>query len=484
MFLGIDIGTSAVKAALLDGQGRLVEQASAPLLVSRPEPLWSEQSPRDWWVGADGAVRSLSRKSRQAVQAIGLTGQMHGATVLDAADRPLRAAMLWNDGRSYLEAAELQAREPALSAITGNLAMPGFTAPKLLWLRRHEPDVFKQTRTVLLPKDYVRLCMTGEKATDLSDAAGTLWLDVQRRCWSEGLLAATGLSLTYMPRLLEGPQASGALRPEVAQQWGMRQVPVAAGAGDNAAAAAGIGVIAEGDALLSLGTSGVVFAAAEAFRPNPAGALHTFCHCLPDRWHQMSVHLSAASCLEWAAKLTGTENPAKLIAAAEAAGRLGRPELFLPYLSGERTPHNDPHARGALLGLTHDSDAAAIAQAVLEGVAFAMAEGLAAILATGTSVDELTVVGGGSRSRYWGRILSAALDTPLVYRTGSEVGPALGAACLARMLASGEAPECICLPPPAEFCIEPNPADVHALAASQQRFHRAYGALKPLFTSR
>jgi xylulokinase len=484
VYLGIDIGTSAVKAVLLDETGAVIEQSSAPLPIYRPRPLWSEQSPADWWAGTQQAVSTLSGRGRLAVKAIGMTGQMHGATVLDSADQPLRPAILWNDGRSHREAAELQTSEPGLPAITGNLAMPGFTAPKLLWLRRHEPDLFSKVRSVLLPKDYVRLRMTGEKVTDMSDAAGTLWLDVERRCWSEELLSATDLSIAHMPRLAEGPQPSGLLRREVAEQWGMQQVPVAAGGGDNAAGAAGVGVIAEGQALLSLGTSGVVFVANEAFRPNPATAVHTFCHCLPDRWHQMSVHLSAASCLDWAARLTGVKGPAELIARAEERGALGRAELFLPYLSGERTPHNDPHARGALLGLTHDSDAAAIGQAVLEGVAFALAEGLAAITATGTQVTELTVVGGGARSRYWGRLISAALDKPLVYRSGSDIGPALGAACLARILSSGWSPERICTPPRADFRIEPARADVRALADSQQRFRAAYGCLKPLFTLR
>ena len=481
MFLGIDVGTSSVKALLLSDAGVIVDQSTAPLAASRPVPLWSEQSPADWWAAAQIAVGSLGSAARRSVRVVGITGQMHGATVLDRSDEPLRPAILWNDGRSFAECAELEAAVPTLGSITGNLAMPGFTAPKLLWLRKHERALFDRIATVLLPKDFVRLRMTGEKASDLSDAAGTLWLDVGARRWSEAVLAATELRTEHMPRVFEGPEEAGRLRPEVASAWGMRRVPVVAGAGDNAAGAIAMGVIADGDAMLSLGTSGVVFVAIDGYRANATTAVHTFCHCLPGLWHQMAVQLSAASCLEWAARLTGTADVGQLLGRAEARGAVGVPELFLPYLSGERTPYNDPHARGALIGLSHESDAAAVTQAVLEGVAMAVADGVDALAKAGARIGRLNVIGGGARSRYWGRILAAALDAPLTYRAGGEVGPALGAARLARLHGLGGSPAEQLAPPPVEFVLEPQARDVAVLRQKQARFRAAYQSLRPLF---
>ncbi len=400
MYLGIDIGTSSVKAVIVDDDDAVVEQASAPLSVSRPQPSWSEQDPADWWTATNAAVKSLSAKARKNVRAVGLSGQMHGATLLDANDKPLRPAILWNDGRSEKQCLDLEKAEPASRKITGNIAMPGFTAPKLLWVRENEPSVFAATRTVLLPKDYVRLLMTGEKASDCSDAAGTLWVDVANRRWSPEMLAATGLNESHMPRLCEGSDATGTLLAEVADAWGMSRVPVAGGGGDNAAGAAGIGVINAGDAFLSLGTSGVLFLATPKFLPNPDRAVHAFCHCLPGRWHQMSVMLSAASCVDWAVKLTGAADAAELLSKVEARGRLDGQEVFLPYLSGERTPHNDPQARGVLFGLSHDTDASAVGQAVLEGVAYAFADGLDVLIEAGATIDKISVIGGGARSMW------------------------------------------------------------------------------------
>jgi xylulokinase len=470
-----------VKAVLVDEAGAVVDQASAPLPISRPHAGWSEQEPADWWEATNRAVNLLSAANRRAVRAVGLSGQMHGATVLDEADQPLRPAILWNDGRSEAECAELEAAEPASRSITGNLAMPGFTAPKLLWLRKHEPDVFARIRSVLLPKDYVRLRMNSEKACDLSDAAGTLWVDMAKRAWSGAMLAATGLDETHMPRLHEGSEATGELTAKVAADWGMNKVPVAAGGGDNAAGAVGVGVINPGDAFLSLGTSGVLFLAGRSFLPNCERAVHAFCHALPERWHQMTVMLSAASCVDWAAKLTGAADAGALLAKVEARGRLDGPEIFLPYLSGERTPHNDPQARGVVFGLDHDSDAAALGQAVLEGVAFAFADGLDALIEAGAEVGEISVIGGGARSMWWGRVLAAALARPLVYRDSSEVGPAYGAARLARLAATGEAVEDVCKPPPVRAVVEPNDGDVERLAPKRKRFARLYGDLRPRF---
>jgi xylulokinase len=480
MFLGIDIGTSGVKAVAIDERGVVLARGDAPLRVTRRVPLWSEQAPADWWSAAEAAVLAIPSEVRSRLQAIGLAGQMHGATLLGEDDRPLRPAILWNDGRSFAECEELERLVPASRAITGNLAMPGFTAPKLLWLRRHEPEIFARTRTVLLPKDYVRLCMTGEKATDVSDAAGTLWLDVAARRWSAAMLDACGLSRAQMPALYEGCAITGTLRADVAQRWGMACLPVAAGGSDNAAGAAGVGVVREGDALLSLGTSGVLFAATEGFRPNPTRALHAFCHCLPATWHQMAVHLSAASCIDWAARLAGVEGPAALLALAEQAGSGEGTELFLPYLSGERTPHNDPHVRGALIGIDHETDPGRLAAAVLEGVAFAHADGLDALREAGTDPDTLLVIGGGARSRHWGTILSAALGVRLTYPEGGDTGPALGAAKLALLAVTGASVAEACTRPPIAQVIEPDPLLAERLSPRLARFRAASAAIRAL----
>jgi xylulokinase len=481
MYLGIDIGTSGVKAVLVDESGAPVEQQTAPLSVSRPRALWSEQEPETWWSATTAAVTELPAAARRVVRGVGLSGQMHGATLLDAQDRPLRPAILWNDGRSGAECRELEERVPRSRQITGNLAMPGFTAPKLLWVRKHEPEVFAQVASVLLPKDYVRLRMTGDRATDLSDAAGTLWVDVERRAWSAEMLDACALGEKHMPRLYEGSQATGQLRADVAQRWGIATVPVAAGGGDNAAGAAGMGVIAPGAAFLSLGTSGVTFLADDRYRSNPARAVHAFCHCLPKRWHQMSVMLSAASCIDWVAALTGQADAGRALGLVEVHGKPARSEIFLPYLTGERTPHNNPHAQGVFFGLTSDTDSAALIQSVLEGVAFALAEGFDALKATGARISSVSVIGGGARSNYWGRILASALNTPLEYREGGEVGPAFGAARLARIAVTGEAPETVCKAPALKHTIAPQNELVAAYAGRRARFADLYRRLEPTF---
>ncbi|MBO9579286.1 MAG: xylulokinase [Sphingobium sp.] len=478
MFLGIDIGTSGVKAVVIDHHGVVVGQGTAALTVQRPQPLWSEQDPDAWWAATTAAVQGIDPAVRRAVLGIGLAGQMHGATLLGADDRPLRPAILWNDGRSHAECSALEEDTPAFRTRGGNIVMPGFTAPKLAWVARHEPDIFAATRTVLLPKDYVRLQMTGDKATDMSDAAGTLWLDVAERRWAEDLLDATGLSQSHMPALYEGTEATGTLRSDVAQLWGMSPVPVAAGGSDNAAGAAGIGIVRDGDALLSLGTSGVIFIANDQFKPNPDRTVHAFCHCLPAHWHQMAVHLSAASCIDFAARLSCATGAADLFSRAESAGPASGPEIFLPYLSGERTPHNDPQVRGAFLNLDHDTGPERLAQAVLEGVAFAFADGLDALRDAGSDVQELAVIGGGARSRYWGQIIAAVLGTRLVYLKGGEVGPAMGAARLAQIAVEGGTARDICAKPPVAQTIEPDPIIAERLASKLAAFRRAYSQIR------
>ncbi len=480
MFLGIDVGTSGVKAVLMDPEGDVVAQATAPLSVSRPYPLWSEQEPEDWWQAANAAVLSLPQSDRNRVEAVGLSGQMHGATLLDESDDPIRPAILWNDGRSHGQCSVLEDRVPELHDIAGNLAMPGFTAPKLVWMAEHEPEAFAKVEKVLLPKDYVRLRMTGDYASDMSDAAGTLWMDVGARDWSDRLLGACGLSREHMPDLFEGCEVTGEVLNSVAAVWGLPEgTPVVAGGGDNAAGAVGAGIIAPGDTFLSLGTSGVLFTANTSYRPDAKNGVHTFCHALPTLWHQMAVMLSAASCVDWAVRLTGAASPEQLIADAERADRFGADTpTFLPYLSGERTPHNDPNATGMLFGMTHDSGASDIAQAVLEGVAHGFADGLAA-LSSGADIETITVIGGGSRSAYWGRILSAALSRPLIYRKYADVGPALGAARLAQMAANGER-EASFPAPEIEHVVEPDPSDVEIMSAKLARYRELYTRTKDL----
>lgn len=479
MYLGIDLGTSAVKAIVVDESDHVVATATAPLEVSRPQPLWCEQDPEAWWRATSAAVGELKAQVNLAdVRAVGLSGQMHGATLLDAADRPLRPAILWNDGRSASACVELETRAPTLRAISGNLAMPGLTAPKLVWVREHEPEVFSRVRHVLLPKDYLRLRMTGEHASDCADASGTLWLDVEKRDWSDTLLAACDLSREEMPTLFEGSAQTGMLREDVARDWGMARVPVAAGGGDQAAGAVGVGVVEPGDASLALGTSGVLFVAGDHFRPFPERAVHAFCHALPGRWHQMSVILSAASSLEWVTRLTGAQNESALLEEIDAEDRPAERLLFLPYLSGERTPHNDPEATGVFAGLTHDTRRAQLGRAVLEGVAFALADGQQALTESGTQIHEVSVIGGGARSPLWGRILAAALQRPLVYREGGEVGPALGAARLARLSVTGETPEAVCTKPPVSHVAEPEPALVSLYADRLEAYRELYTSLQ------
>lgn len=485
MFLGIDLGTSEIKVLLMNGDGTLVATIGSPLSVQRPEPRWSEQSPEDWWQGTLQTVDRMRQShpaELAAVQAIGLSGQMHGATLLDREDRPLRPAILWNDTRADEECRELTARVPRLGALSGNLAMPGFTAPKLLWVAKHEREVFARTSTVLLPKDYLRLRLTGEKVSDLSDAAGTLWLDVGARAWSDELLTATGLSKAQMPSLVEGSAISGQLRKELADRWGMRSsVAIAGGGGDNASGAVGIGAVAPQDGFISLGTSGVIFVVNAAFAPNPDSAVHTFCHALPRRWHQMSVMLSAASCLRWAVQLTGAQNEAALlqeIVALDPKARALAP-VFLPYLSGERTPHNDPHAKGVFFGLSHDTNRAALGYAVLEGVTFGLADGWAALSKAGATPRVLSLIGGGARSEYWAQLIADALGVEVQTHIGGETGAALGAARLAQ-LAGGAREQDVCRKPEIAREFAPNSAATAVLGERLQRFRELYAATRPL----
>lgn len=484
MYIGIDLGTSGVKAILLNEQGDVVASHTEKLTVSRPHPLWSEQDPEQWWSATDRAVKALGQQhSLREVKALGIAGQMHGATLLDEQQKVLRPAILWNDGRCGEECVMLENQVPQSRAITGNLMMPGFTAPKLLWVQRHEPEIFNLIDKVLLPKDYLRLRMTGDFASDMSDAAGTMWLDVAKRDWSDVMLAACKLIRAHMPALYEGSEITGTLLPDVAKAWGMQEVAVVAGGGDNAAGAVGVGMMNAGQAMLSLGTSGVYFAVSDGFLSKPESAVHSFCHALPERWHLMSVMLSAASCLDWAAKLTGLASVPALIDAAQQADELAEPVWFLPYLSGERTPHNNPQAKGVFFGLTHQHGPAELAQAVLEGVGFALADGMDVVHACGVQPASITLIGGGARSEYWRQMLSDISGLQLDYRTGGDVGPALGAARLAQIAMIPQRPLSDLLPQLTLEQAHYPDAGRHALYQQRREtFRRIYQQLQPLMS--
>jgi xylulokinase len=479
VYLGLDVGTSSVKAVLENDAGALVATASRALALSHPEPLWSEQNPDSWVEAAIGAVDDLAAshpRETAAVRGVGLSGQMHGATLLGADGRPLRPAILWNDGRSQAECAELERRCPELHAISGNLAMPGFTAPKLLWVARHEPEVFAKLAKVLLPKAYVRYRLTGEMVEDMSDAAGTLWLDVGRRRWSDTVLAATGLDLSHMPLLVEGSEPCAMLHADFARRWGMTgHVVVAGGAGDCAASAIGLGAITPGDAFLSLGSSGVLFRVTDRFAPAPASAVHAFCHALGGRWHQMGVMLSAAASLTWLARILETSEGDLLAPLGEAVERPS-PVQFLPYLDGERTPHNDAAAAASFVGLRSAAGRQDLTQAVLEGVAFAVRDMLTAL--GGAGITELDFVGGGSRSALWAQITADVLGVVVHRVEEGEVGAAVGAARLGHLAATGADPAEVCRRPRRLASFTPRPPLVAAYDDAYARWRKLYPALK------
>lgn len=468
MYLGIDLGTSGVKSIIIDeAQNLVAEAASEPLAVIRARPGWSEQEPEAWLRAVCDTLDALKAEqpaALAAVRGIGLSGQMYSATVLDDQDKPLRPAILWNDTRSSAECDELVRLVPDLQKLTGRRPTPGVTAPKLLWLRKHEPALLDRIRSVLLPKDYVRLFLSGDKATDLADASGTMWVDLTRRAWSDRLLEATGLNRRQMPALFEGIEVTGRIRPDLAGRWGMQQRPViAAGGGDNACGACGAGVINEGMGTISLGTSGVLFVANE--RPRDAGAMdiESLCHAVPGRWHQMSVILSATSCLTWLAGRL-KQSPAELAGALGDAARPATDLIFIPYLDGAWSPVNDAGLRGGFWGLTHLHDDQAMTQAVMQGVGFAFLSCANAFRAGGARFQRLMAIGGGSRSRAWLSMLATSLDVALDLPQSNALGAAFGAARLG-MIAAEDADPAATLSTPkirATVAAEPSFADSYA----------------------
>jgi xylulokinase len=485
MYLGIDLGTSSVKVVLIDEHQNLIAESSCNLSVSNPRPLWSEQDPKAWWKACQVAISNLKNghsKDFKSIKGIGLSGQMHGAVVLDEKDLPLRPAILWNDGRSEAECREIEKAAPSFESITGNQIMPGFTAPKLLWIERHEPEIFKKIKKILLPKDYIRLMLTGDYATEMSDASGTMWLDVPKREWSPQMLDASHVSIKQMPKLYEGSDITGTVRPEIAISWGIpSDCVVVGGGGDNAASALGLNVVKKGDAFLSIGSSGVYFVVTDACRPAAKGGVHTMCHCLPNLWHQMTVHLSASSALDWWKKAAQVASVKDLLDECEKEKSITDDLFFLPYLSGERSPHNDPYAKGVFFGMTHKTMRANLTQAVLEGVAFNFAEGQRAMLNAKSPILHVQAVGGGSKSPYWGKVLASSLGRNLIYRKNREVGAALGAAKLAFLGTNPGALDQIQPCGAVERTLEPEPELMQLYKRKQKIYRMLYDNLKGTF---
>ncbi len=482
MYLGLDLGTSGLRGLLVDAAGAVAGSAQAAYAVTQERPGWSEQEPKDWLSALAAVVADLKRMAPRAfadLRGIGVSGQMHGAVLLDADGVVLRPCILWNDTRSHLEAAELDGTE-GFRDISGNIVFPGFTAPKLLWGARHEPAIFARIDKVLLPKDYINFWLTGRLVSDMSDAAGTSWLDTKNRKWSEPLLERSGMSREQMPDLVEGSEAIGTLRPDLAKAWGVSgDVTVVGGGADNAVAACGIGAINEGDGFVSLGTSGVILVARNAYCPAPSSAVHTFCHALAQRWYQMGVILAATDSLNWLAGNLGSNADAL---ARNLGHRIGAPGAtqFLPYLSGERTPHNDSHIRGAFLNLDIGCDRADLTRAVMEGVCFALKDCFAALCATGVDLKRAVIVGGGSASPYWVELMATVLNCPLDVPGRGEFGAALGAARLAIVGSSGEDPKTIMTPPEIKTTVEPRKEHVEAYAAAYRSWRAIYPAIRDL----
>jgi xylulokinase len=483
LVLGLDVSTTATKAVLLDAEGAVRGIGAAAYDVQSPQPLWSEQAPDQWWDAAQTAIHAVLASTRtrgEDVDAVGVTGQMHGAVLLDAGGAVIRPAILWNDQRTAAECDEIRTTVGAdrLIEITGNDALSGFTAPKLLWVRRHEPAAWARLAQVLLPKDYLRYRLTGDYAMDKADGSGTILFDLAARTWSPEVLRALDLDPAWFPPTFEGPEITGAVTPAAAEATGLRQgTPVIAGGGDQAANGVGVGAVDEGTVALSLGTSGVIFAATRQPLHEPHGRVHSFCHAVPGRWHLMSVMLSAAGSLRWFRDaLAPGEGFAELTAGAAEVTAAADGLYFLPYLTGERSPHPDPLARGAFVGLTVRHDRRHLTRAVLEGVAFGLRDGLDLMLASGMARPaEIRASGGGLASDVWRQILADVLDAELVTTSTTE-GAAFGAALLAAV-GAGWFPD---VPAAAEALVRTSPSTAPGPAtAAYAEAHAAYRELYP-----
>ena len=480
MFLGLDLGTSGLKALLADENGA-VASATAHYDVQAPHTGWSEQEPARWIDAAKTVFSELREVAPEAfgkVQAIGFSGHMHGAVCVDASGEPIRPCILWNDMRSEKQAARLDAN-PIFHDMSGNIVFPGFTAPKLCWMAEHEPENFANVHKVLLPKDYLVYWLTGRFVTDRSDGAGTAWLDVGARKWSGELLAASGMRTDQMPDLVEGCEVVGEIVASLASEFGLpKNVRIVAGGADNAVAAIGAGAVEPTQGFVSLGTSGVVVIASDKYSPDAANAVHTFCHSVPDRWYQMGVMLSATNSLNWLARQMG-QAPAEMGVAADTP--LERPSdiTFLPYMTGERTPHNNAHARGAFFGLSLYHSTVDMTHAVMEGVSFGLRDCLDALEKTGNGSDELLALGGGTKSARWLETLATVLDTPLLLPEKGNYGAALGAARLA-MIGDGANIGDVVTMPPIERVVRPRTDLTDAFSQKHDTFKNLYKNTKDL----
>lgn len=479
--IGIDCGTSALKAVLVEDD-TVFASASEAYEPDRPHPGWSEQDPDVWRRAAQRALatlRQLAPNHFPSVKAISFSGQMHGLVALDDAGRPLRPAILHNDGRAAAEANELWTKHRALADIVGVKPMPGFVAPKALWLSRHEPETLKRAASIVLPKDYVRMTFCGEAITDASDAAGMWWLNEKTRSWSEAAIEASGVSMALAPKLVEADAAVGLISKDVAAELGLPPgVIIGAGGGDASVGALGLGALKPGDAFISLGTASQLVVISDAYRAAPETLIHSFAYAAPNRWFRMAAMLNGASALAFAARLFDV--PVDTLE-AEAAASPGSDVLFLPYLAGERTPHDDAAARGVWFGLTPSTSRADCARAVMEGVAFTLVDAQKALAAAGDEFGAIGLTGGGAKSRFWARLIASALGRDVLRYKGGERGPALGAARLARAAAGADL-DAIATAPPIEETIARDPLLSEALARRYERFAALYRALKPEFS--
>ncbi len=484
MYLGLDCGTSGLKGLLTDERGTTMATASRSYSPDRPRADWSEQDPDVWrqaMADVIAELRTSSGKALGGLKAIGFSGQMHGAVVIDRSNRPIRPAILHNDGRAHAEADELARDHPRLAGVVGVSPMPGFTGPKLLWLGRNEPEHRRRIACVLAPKDYLRLALCGERGTDLSDAAGTWLLDEAARAWSAQAIAVCDADPDWAPRLFEGSEAVGKISPAVADDLGLpRGVLIAAGGGDAAVGAVGLGAIAPGEAFISLGTATQLIVASDRYISAPERLVHSFAHALPGRWYAMAAMLNGAGALAFAGRLIGAAPDA--LEREAAAGYCGPAELvFLPYLSGERTPLGDPYARGVLFGMSETTTRADVARAVMEGVALTLVEARDCLAAAGATFGRVGLIGGGAKSALWTRMIAAATGFEIVRMRGGETGPALGAARLARMAATGEPPEAVCEKPEIADLTAPDPELSAQFAKQRERFKALYRAVKEEF---
>jgi xylulokinase len=482
MYLGLDLGTSGLRGLLVTEAGEPVGDSASEYPVNSPVEGWSEQDPADWLTACGkvtAQLRSTYPKEFAAIKGMGVAGHMHGATVLDRSGNIVRPCILWNDGRADKEAAELDAM-PEFRDQSGNIVFPGFTAPKLLWMARHEPENFARVDKVLLPKDYLVYWLTGQLVTEMSDAAGTSWLDVGNRKWSDELVEKSGMRPEQLPDLLEGSELVGTVHSKIAAELGLsNDVGVVAGAADNAAAACGIGALSEGQGFLSLGTSGVLLAAKDHYAPSPASAVHTFCHAVPNKWYQMGVTLSATDSLNWLASNLGN-TVKELSSSLDGSATVPSSVMFLPYLSGERTPHNDVNARASFIGMSKATDNKVLCQSVMEGVGFALRDCLEALKSTGTELTGAFAIGGGSQSEFWLETIANTLNIPLHLPQKGDFGAAMGAARLAIAGVSGQPPSSVMTQPGIQRTYEPQPKSIAAYEAAYQRYTQTYSVLKEI----